>query len=349
MTYNSILIENFRGIKTCNVTELGLVNVFFGKNNCGKSSLLEALFLMSGPSNPVLPILVNNLRHLTSFSEEDILTDFYGLDSNNVIKILGSGIHNRDVRVSMIKSHTNQIDLDQLTQVNAEQSGKRYGLKVEYRVGDSEHSYHTELIIDPSKENKALAKKDKGYKEEMRAEYIPSGNVLSQVTEKLSQIIIDKKETEVVEALRLLEPRIRDLQLVDKKIMVDIGFPSRLPINVLGDGVRKVLSILLAIHTASGGALMIDEIDNGLHYSVMPKLWEVIMHACKKQNTQLFVSTHSADLVRALVEVTNKEEEMDETSVSAYKLIKKDDDELVALRYDKKTLSYAITQEMEVR
>ncbi len=348
MNFNSVSINNFRGIRSCNVSDLGLVNVFFGKNNCGKSSLLEALFLMSGPSNPALPILVNNLRQLVSFSEEDILTVFYGLNSDNEIRILGDGHDNRDVRISMIKSHSKQISLDQLSQLNDEQSSKRYGFKVDYRVGDAERLYHTQLIIDPNEDNKAQVKTENGYNEKLHAEYIPSGNVMRHVNEKLAQIIVDKRESEVVDALKLIEPRIKDIQLVDKKIMVDIGLQNRLPINVLGDGVRKVLSILLDIHSSKDGSLMIDEIENGLHYSIMPNLWKVILHACKTQNTQLFVSTHSADLVSALVNVMNLDT-MADTSVSAYKLVKKDDDELVALRYDKEKLSYVVNQEMEIR
>lgn len=348
MNFNSIKIENFRGIRTCDIHDLSLVNVLFGKNNCGKSSLLEAIFLMSGPSNPTLPILVNNLRQLVSFAEEDILTDFYGLNSENIIRIQGEGQNKRDVRVTMIKSHTSQVKLDQLSQINAEQSGKRYGLKLEYRVGESGHQYHTELIIDPTEETSAHAKTDKAYNETLHAEYIPSGNVMLHADEKLAQIIVDKRELEIVEALKFIEPRIKDIVLVNKKIMVDIGLDSRLPINVLGDGVRKVLSLLLAIHSAKGGILMVDEIDNGLHYSIMPSLWKVILHACKKEDTQLFVSTHSADLVEALVNVMNQDDVTD-TSVSAYKLVKKDDDELVALRYDKEKLTYVINQEMEVR
>lgn len=348
MNFNSVFIENFRGIKTCDIHELGLVNVFFGKNNCGKSSLLEAIFLMSGPSNPVLPILVNNLRQLVSFTEEDILTDFYGLSAENKIRIHGEGKNKRDVCVKMIKSHTGQVALDQLSQGNAEQSIKRYGLKVEYRVGESQHLYHTELLVNPNEEGSAQAKTDKSYQESMYAEYIPSGNVLLHAQEKLAQIIVDKRESEIVEALKIIEPRIKDIVLVNNKIMADIGFESRLPIHVLGDGVRKVLAILLAIHSAKGGVLMIDEIDNGLHYSIMPALWKAILHACQKQATQLFVSTHSADFVQALVDAMTQDDGLD-TSVSAYKLVKRDDDQLVALRYDKEKLIYAMNQEMEVR
>ena len=35
------------------------MNLIAGKNNTGKTALLEALFLFSGPNNPSLPTLVN--------------------------------------------------------------------------------------------------------------------------------------------------------------------------------------------------------------------------------------------------------------------------------------------------
>lgn len=93
---------------------------------------------------------------------------------------------------------------------------------------------------------------------------------------------------------------------------------------------------------------MVDEIDNGLHYSVMPKLWNVILQTCKKLNTQMFVSTHSIDMVKALVSAMS-EIDVQDNDVSAFKLMKKSDDELVALRYGIKELSYSIEQELEVR
>lgn len=247
----------------------------------------------------------------------------------------------------MIESHSKQITLDQINQMNAGHVAKRYGVKVEFTIGEEKKDHHTELII-AAEDSNARAITDKNYKETLYAEYIPSGYMMHNINDKLTQVIKNKEENEVLEALRIVEPKIKDIQLLDKKVMVDIGLSNRLPINVLGDGVRKVLAILLSIHSAKNGVLMIDEIDNGLHYSVMKTLWRVILHTCQKQNTQLFVSTHSLDMLKALVSVT-AEGATDQISVSSYKLLRKEDDELVTLCYDKETLAYTINQEMEVR
>lgn len=74
-----IEIEHFRGISHAKIDGLKEVNIFFGKNNCGKSSLLDAIFLISGLSNPKLPININLLRNYLRFEPSDLALDFYTL------------------------------------------------------------------------------------------------------------------------------------------------------------------------------------------------------------------------------------------------------------------------------
>lgn len=346
MTFTEATIKNFRGIRTCELKDFGLVNIFFGKNNCGKSSLLEALFLMSGPSNPTMPIVINNLRNLRSFTEDDIKVDFYGLNPNNEIILSSKGRQARNVRVGMIESHSRQISLEELGNISVGRTGKRYGFKIDFTVDQDTCHHHTELIITDGKE--AKAKTDNSYKESLYAEYIPPGNIQVNINEKLAQIVKDKRESDIVDVLRCIEPRIKDIQLVENDIMVDIGLSSRIPLKVLGDGVSRALSILVSVHNAKNGVLMIDEMDNGLHYSVMRDLWRSVLFACQKYNTQLFVTTHSADLINGLV-CSVECGATDSIEVSAYKLVRKENDELVALRYGKAELTYVIKQEMEVR
>lgn len=346
MNFTKIDISNFRGIRHCVLGNLGMVNLFFGKNNCGKSSLLEAVFLLSGPSNPTLPVLINNLRSLNSFSEEDLRVNFHDLDVSSEIRIVSEGEQRRNVQIKMVESHSRQINLEQLNQNNTEKVGKHYGLRVQFSVGDENKVHHTELIVSDS--NNARANTDKTYKEALYAEYIPSGSLSMNVRDKLEFVINNKMENTILEALRIIEPQIKDIQLVGNKVMVDVGLPTRLPINVLGDGARKILYIILSVLNAKNGVLLFDEIDNGLHYTTMRKLWDVILHTCKKMNTQLFVSTHSLDMVKSLVACIEGGKDAG-TEVSSYKLVKKNDGELVALHYDAPHLVYAINQEMEVR
>ena len=80
--FKSIEIEHFRGISHAKIDGLKEVNIFCGKNNCGKSSLLDAIFLISGLSNPKLPININLLRNYLRFEPSDLALDFYTLDTS---------------------------------------------------------------------------------------------------------------------------------------------------------------------------------------------------------------------------------------------------------------------------
>lgn len=80
----------------------------------------------------------------------------------------------------------------------------------------------------------------------------------------------------------------------------------------MGDGINHILSIILALVNCENGCLLIDEIDNGLHYTVQKQLWSVIFKLAIKLNVQIFATTHSSDCISsfgyALKEESNVEE-----------------------------------------
>ena len=129
-------------------------------------------------------------------------------------------------------------------------------------------------------------------------------------------------------------------------MLVDIGFAKRIPVNMMGDGARKIVSLLTAVYVCKDGALLVDEISNGFHYSVMCSLWKVLINASVRNNTQLFVTTHDNDSIKGLRDAALNE--FDDI-VAAFKLLKTSDDELKAYHYSLESLDYSINQEIEVR
>lgn len=129
-------------------------------------------------------------------------------------------------------------------------------------------------------------------------------------------------------------------------MLVDIGIKQRIPINMMGDGARKIVSLLTAIYDCKDGALLVDEISNGFHYSVMCSLWKVLINAAIRNNTQLFITTHDADSIKGLRDAAlDKYKNL----VATFKLLKTDNEELKAYHYSLESLDYSINQEIEVR
>jgi AAA15 family ATPase/GTPase len=66
----------------------------------------------------------------------------------------------------------------------------------------------------------------------------------------------------------------------------------------MGDGINRILTIILALVNCDHGYLMVDEIETGLHYTVLFVLWKVIYELASKLNVQVFATTHSTDCIR---------------------------------------------------
>src|SRR5262249_4624478 len=112
-----------------------------------------------------------------------------------------------------------------------------------------------------------------------------------------------KRQEEILPALRLLEPRLQRLSLIPfagaPVLHGDIGLSRLVPLPLMGEGLRRLLSILLAIATHKGGVILIDEIENGIHHSVLNKVWQAIALVARQANVQLFATTHSYECILA--------------------------------------------------
>jgi len=89
----------------------------------------------------------------------------------------------------------------------------------------------------------------------------------------------------------------------------------------LGEGINRYIEILASLLSNSGGVVFIDEIENGIHYSKLKDIWKAIIEIVKKENIQLFVTTHDKDTIEALNQAS---EEMEFEEITSIELFKKD-------------------------
>ena len=75
-------ISHFRGIRHLTIDGIKQLNVFLGYNNCGKSSVLEALYLFCDPSHPVNNMQINRVRHYYRMDASALPLNFYDLDTS---------------------------------------------------------------------------------------------------------------------------------------------------------------------------------------------------------------------------------------------------------------------------
>lgn len=339
--FDKIKIERLRGIKYASIEGFKQINLFFGKNNCGKSSLLESIFLASGLSNPLLPIHVNFMRGYNKSRLHDLKLDFYNLDSTLPIHIRIDNEEKRDLSISLFEQNLNNVSLNaDDTNIISNRDEEKYGLKFEFQV--NEKNFESQLRFEADV-TRVLPKE---YVESLRCIYLSPKYDFNASIQGLKNILQNKDEHFIVEGLQLIEPRVKDFIYTDNEMLVDVGLEKRIPVNMMGDGARKIVSLLTAVYDCKDGALLVDEISNGFHYSVMGNLWKVLIDAAIRNNTQLFITTHDTDSIKGLRDAAiDKYNDL----VAAFKLLKTADDELKAYHYSLGSLDYSINQEIEVR
>lgn len=315
--FKSITIKNFRCFEDLTINQIERINLIGGMNNIGKTALLEAIYLMTSLNSIEIPLKLNFDRGVfnpKTFDVEEICEWlFYQKKANKAIKI--EVIDEQDIKselkLSLEKSASPRLFPLTLT------SNRRRTLKdlqLEFKTADQKPLQFT-LFLFPDKEEPDMARlgidrPDQSPEDFEIPPFPPSDFISSRLrisptedAEKFSFLEAQNKQDEVVSILNVLEPRLKRLSvLVSGGIPIingDIGANYLIPISLMGEGISRLLSIVLSIMNTPGGTVLIDEIENGIHYSVLPKIWASIAAASQRFNTQIFATTHSQECINA--------------------------------------------------
>lgn len=126
------------------------------------------------------------------------------------------------------------------------------------------------------------------------------------IAEWVSKFILDGNMAELLAVLQTFDARIKDITtLVENNISyvyVILADKVKMPVTYMGDGINKILQLLLLVLTSPNGIVLLDEIENGFHYSVYPNVLKLLYEAALKVNCQLLITTHNIDILRQSAE-----------------------------------------------
>ena len=309
MKYQALTIENFRGIAKLEIADLRRVNLLVGRNNCGKTSILEAIFLLSGMASPHLSLNIHSFRDLILTEDEDFAFMFRNLDFSIPIRLRG-GIEacERTLTVTPIYgSHPlRNGGMPAVSQMISVSTAPTISTALNHRIveginydfvinGDKKH--HGEIHIEGEK-TKIFIPGD--YKEDLTCSFLHPKSANMVDDKQMENLLIQKRLHSVITILKEIVPMVQDIRMGARSMVyVDIGAERLVPLNVMGDGMRKILTFLAAAESMKNGLLLIDEIENGLHYSSQSIAWKALFAACKEYNVQIIVTTHSYECVQA--------------------------------------------------
>jgi len=332
------------------------VNLITGRNNCGKTTVLEALFLISGISNPRLLMTINNDRGLVIQSNDDFNSIFHNLDFEqepHIAVMLDDYPRTLTVKPKYTAENneeiisTEKINLaaENKTMLNADSFPSVDKIIFEFNDGKDMGNLRSEISLDG---NEVAIGIPNLYREKLLCAFYPSRNPMTMLPRQIEKLLINKLLDGVIETLREIDPRIAGIGLGSGgAIYVDIGLNKFLPINIMGDGIRKTLAIIAAISAVQGGILLIDEIENGLHYSSLTILWKAVLKALEVYNVQLFATTHSNECIAAL-DHSHKAAKEKADNISLYR-IEHYNNSHRAFQYSSNVIAAGIDNNIEMR
>ena len=301
-------IRNYRVFNDLKIDRLSRINLIAGKNNSGKTSLLEAIFLLSGGGNAKMALHSHGVGlYLGSKTGETLWKPMFSeLDMSRSIEIVGhhKTLGQLTLEISLEQPRTTEISLD------------RTGGAYSNAYSDAYKTYEWTLVFqytDPNGQqpkSHIRQKKDAFEIEPIHTDFafeamiLPSGiGDIREEAQLLGRLRKYKRGQVLLEALRVIEPRLQSIEDNSASgapmIWGDIGLLELIPLSEMGEGMTRVARLVLAISATPNGLILVDEIENGLHHSVLSKVWKVVDTAAKQFNTQVFATTHSFECVEA--------------------------------------------------
>jgi hypothetical protein len=321
----SLGVLGFRALGNLEITGLEAVNLFVGKNNTGKTTVLEALqlYFSSDPRTIIYQLLTNR--------EE------FDLFRRRRIPVSGGGPLDRGPTLAFDALFSGRPDIMSMPgfSIGPLPNPQADGLSVKFvwlqKVDANEESpVRYSIVEDPESTLEVLPGlriqfDGKSFRvpfdlltrvERRRASSVvsdqnivylsSSGMSMREIGQAWDSIALTDDEGEVIKALHIVAHDLEKIVLVqspqkseERILMAKLsGFLHPVPFKSLGEGTVHLLGLVLAIIQARDGAVLLDEIENGVHYSVLEPMWRLILEQSKKLNVQVFATTHSWDCVK---------------------------------------------------
>lgn len=373
-------IENYRSFLQLNLSGIAQVNLVVGMNNSGKTSLLEAIYLLASKgdfaslfeilrsrgemvlSDDTIPHLevsrgVNNgcaytLSYVFYQDSSHVSPRHSTAGSNTPRIVIASGAQQVTIGVGKGRSGIMQENLfpDQLTDARLTPAV----LSLTYATGggppqpgeqDSELRMSADLMIPDYFFRSPRVNSPNRFVATGHTSYLALANLWDHVT-------LTPKEETVIAALQIIEPRVERISFTSGRtagsgILMKVSDQEvPIPLGTLGDGMRRILGLAINAVSAEGGELLVDEVDTGLYYRVQTDMWRLLLGISRRQNVQIFATTHSLDCIQAFQRAVSLEGEGTDASVIRLDAI---NGATKSTFYSPAELEIAVQEEIEVR
>ena len=345
MGISSFEAIHYRGISGLSLQGLSRANLITGVNGIGKTALIEALWLFTGRRNPGLLWNANVQR--THHPVIDPVAEL----SDSFIELQGKEDGKEDkwkIEFEPIEQVERvPFDADDAESLPIPVAGRLHAWIDDELIDNGGRSMHATPSgavlygIPPH-----LTKKGTCIIEGTSWQLVTPDEFL----QRYSDMVREGHKPALTQALNLILPGVKDIEILTDKmgksyLSANTSADTQLPLQALGGGVVRLFRLYLNFFTARNGMVLVDEVENGMHYSVLQDLWRLVRSAAHEWDVQFVATTHSGECIEAAMSAFESEP----ADLSIHKLYTDASGSVKATTFTGETLEGARDLQLEVR
>jgi AAA domain, putative AbiEii toxin, Type IV TA system/AAA ATPase domain len=303
--FSSLTFQNFRGFENLQLEGLKRVNLVVGRNNAGKTSLLEGIAILTDPTRMrEMPIALRTPLRTMPQGEMSpanqryfrwLIRDATGTDRTTLMgawdRVERSATFKRREASPVTSAAPHAV-------IDVQFNGQVSPFVLHAPSGQSAISFRIVPVQFGSPE---------------------------ELVERFAAAVRHRGGEERIEGLlRKVDERVRKVRVEPAKdgnhVLVDIGLSEMLPVSQVGQGIQRLISIFSEIVGGNPDVCIIDEVENGIHHSMLEQVWNGVGLAAADLNVQIFATTHSRECIEAAHAAFTKRDDYDFSIIQLFRV-----------------------------
>ena len=376
-----LVIKGFRGIEDLSIPRLGRVTLLAGKNSVGKTTVLDAIRVYAARGRFYAldrifrgreEVLLGSDEESDIFFEPDWTSLFYGRNISISSHIsIGPTSDSEQLSISTTYLTDEEPSLQARLPFDSLPDDPMTALKITFQ----ERVHVIPWIISSSTIGATSISRrirndivHRGVGRRSGEEDLPPQMTCQSLGPGLlsnielagfwESVVLTPYEDRAVRALGLIfgtqvervaiigaDPRPRSRSSGPKAVVKLKGHDRPVPLRSLGDGALRLFSVALAIANSRDGFLLLDEAENGIHYTLQKDFWRMVLQAAQENNVQVLATTHSWDCIKGFAQAVMEAEDVEGVLFR----LSRQDGNLRAVEYSEEETAIAAEQGIEVR
>jgi len=333
-----IEIKNFKCFEDFKANGFKRVNLIGGKNNVGKTALMEACYInLNVDEDNYIKAILQIIRQRDNFFVQNNFASVYKL-----LKM--TFFYQTTLSKQYQKNLTHTINSN-VNQTHFTFQEKLASTTIGYRINNHDFSksievnHFKEMIMNDGNapylniNNQIKSIRTMGLSDEAIVEYYSA----------LQRI---EKESFLDRELKKFDDEIIHFKIINNSPEVNTKSSGYVSLSQFGEGIKHFINIIISLYVSENGCLFIDEIENGIHYTQLDRLWEIILTLSEELNCQVFATTHSKDCIESYYKVSKQ---MAYKNVSYIRMTRLKSGQISSSVYDYELLENSMEQDHEVR